>query len=452
MVTMNNHSSVRLISIDAFRGLTMLLLIPDVFGGFSFHEMARRFPDSAIWSSLSSMFNHAQWSGATIWDLIMPAFVFIVGVSIPYSYTVRKQHGDSDKQIFFHALLRAFTLIILGVTLLTPIQTMADFLWPFLILALGLPVPAFIFRILRIDFQKRHRLINAVWLGSILSFSTIRLFLEFDRIPGFHLGNILSQIGLSYVFAFLLVNRIRVMQGLTAATILAIYWFAFLLYPPPSIGFDLATVGVLPSDETYIGYFAHWNKNTNLAAAFDLWFLNLFPRPEPFLFNSHGYQTLNFIPTIVSMIFGVMVGEYLQSKRPRTELRNGLFAASGLAILGGVLGGWLLCPVVKSIWTPSWVLFSTGCILTIFAFLYHVIDVQNRRRWTFPLVVAGRNPLLLYILALNYRWWVLAPLRHTVGLSLSTVSWAPVLESVICGFSLWLLALALYRFKIFIRL
>lgn len=449
---MDKRFNARLISLDTFRGLTMLLLIPDVFGGFSFYEMAHRFPDSAVWSSLSGMFTHAQWSGATIWDLIMPAFVFIVGVSIPYSYAIRKQHGDSDKRIFFHALLRAFTLIILGVTLLIPIQTMPDFLWPFLILALSLPITTFIFRILRIDFQKRHRLIDTVWWGSILSSSTIHLFLEFDRIPGFHLGNILSQIGLSYVFAFLLVNRSRTMQGLTAAMILAMYWLAFLSYPLPSAGFDLNTVGVLPSDEIYIGYFAHWNKNTNLAAAFDLWFLNLFPRPEPFLFNSHGYQTLNFIPTMVSMIFGVMVGEYLHSNRPRTELRNGLFAASGLAIFGGLMGGWFLCPIVKSIWTPSWVLFSTGCILTIFAFLYHVIDVRNRHGWTFPLVVAGRNPLILYILALNYRWWVLAPWRHTLGPSLSTVAWAPVLESVICGLSLWLLALALYRFKIFIRL
>ena len=63
------------------------------------------------------------------------------------------------------------------------------------------------------------------------------------------------------------------------------------------------------------GFFAHWNKNANVAAAFDRWFLNLFPHPagHPFLFNEGGYATLNFIPSIATMIFGVLAGELLRS-------------------------------------------------------------------------------------------------------------------------------------------
>ena len=70
------------------------------------------------------------------------------------------------------------------------------------------------------------------------------------------------------------------------------------------------------------GFFAHWNKNANVAAAFDRWFLNLFPHPadHPFVFNEGGYATLNFIPSIATMIFGVLAGELLRSSRePRRQ-------------------------------------------------------------------------------------------------------------------------------------
>ena len=67
------------------------------------------------------------------------------------------------------------------------------------------------------------------------------------------------------------------------------------------------------------GFFAHWNKNANVAAAFDRWFLNLFPHPadHPFLFNEGGYATLNFLPSIATILFGVLAGELLRSNRGR---------------------------------------------------------------------------------------------------------------------------------------
>ena len=69
------------------------------------------------------------------------------------------------------------------------------------------------------------------------------------------------------------------------------------------------------------GFFAHWNKNRNAAAAFDRWFLNLFPRPDgkPFVVNEGGYATLNFVPSIATMIFGVLAGELLRSSRTAAD-------------------------------------------------------------------------------------------------------------------------------------
>src|SRR5207248_9090667 len=68
----------------------------------------------------------------------------------------------------------------------------------------------------------------------------------------------------------------------------------------------------------YTGLMAHWNKNSNLAWAFDTWFLNLFPRKEHFTHNSGGYATLSFIPTLGTMILGLIAGGWL-AHRPEAQ-------------------------------------------------------------------------------------------------------------------------------------
>jgi heparan-alpha-glucosaminide N-acetyltransferase len=71
---------------------------------------------------------------------------------------------------------------------------------------------------------------------------------------------------------------------------------------------------VVPIDWHYnfTGFLAHWNKNSNLGQAFDVWFLNLFPREHPFLFNDGGYLTLSFIPTLGTMLLGLAAGRWLR--------------------------------------------------------------------------------------------------------------------------------------------
>jgi predicted acyltransferase len=112
----------------------------------------------------------------------------------------------------------------------------------------------------------------------------------------------------------------------------------------------------------------------------------------------------------------------------------------------------VVCPIVKSIWTPSWTIFSAGLVTLALACLYHVVDVRGHRGWTLPFVVAGRNSLLLYALALHYRWWVLEAWQRGLGRGLFAGYWGPVLESVACGLTLWLIAVVAYRWRVFVRL
>jgi len=98
----------RLMSLDVFRGLTMLLLISH---GFGIHEALR---NNASMAWLANQFEHAAWVGCTLWDLIQPAFTFIVGVAVPLSIARRKAQGATSPAIFKHVLWRAFALLALS--------------------------------------------------------------------------------------------------------------------------------------------------------------------------------------------------------------------------------------------------------------------------------------------------------------------------------------------------
>ena len=157
----------------------------------------------------------------------------------------------------------------------------------------------------------------------------------------------------------------------------------------------------MPSDWPHLltGFAAHWNKSENFSAQFDRWFLNLFPREQPFVFNEGGYQTLSFIPTLGTMILGLLAGGVLRSERTARREAAAGWSAAGAAV--ALASGWLLgalgiCPVVKRIWTPSCVLFSGGWCFLFTAFFYGVMDVRGRVRWAFPLVVLGMNSIAAY--------------------------------------------------------
>jgi predicted acyltransferase len=79
---------------------------------------------------------------------------------------------------------------------------------------------------------------------------------------------------------------------------------------------------------------AHWNKNANLGNAFDQWFLNLFPRTTPFVDNEGGYLTLSFIPTLGTMILGLIAGRWLRADAPRIPFRRLLIAGVTGVVLG----------------------------------------------------------------------------------------------------------------------
>ena len=335
----------RLMSLDAYRGFVMLLMIS---AGLNIPKVAASFKGNPLWQFLAYETDHAAWRGCTLWDLIQPSFMFIVGVALPYSLASRRVAGRTFGSLFVQALWRSFALVALGI------------------------------------------------------------FLNGGRqMTTFSFAIVLAQIGLGYPFLWLLAWTKPRTQLVAAGLILVTYWAAFAVFPVAPPGFDYGQVG-LPSDWPLLqGFRAHWQKNVNFASAFDGWFLNLLPQEKPFVFNAGGYQTLNFIPSLATMILGLLTGGMLKSDRsPGTKFR--WLAGAGLVCLAAGalwdLSG--LCPMVKRIWTPSFAIFSAGWALLLLALFYGVIDVRRHRRWEFFCIVAGMNSVALYCMSMLLKPWI----------------------------------------------
>ncbi len=273
----------------------------------------------------------------------------------------------------------------------------------------------------------------------------------------FTFEDVLTQIGLGYVFLFLLAWTRPRTQLAAAVLILVGYWAAFALYPLPAPGFDTTTVGVRADWPHHVtGFAAHWDKNTNVAARVDQWFLNLFPRQRPFVYNGGGYLTLNFVPSLATMIFGLLAGGVLQSARAGPEKLRVLIAWSVGGIALGVAVHLLgLCPIVKRIWTPSWTVFSAGWVTLFLAGYYYVIDLKGYRRWTYPFIVVGANSIAMYVIVHVATDYVTRSLLIHFGAGPFNVFgavFAPVLLGACTLALFWLILHWMYRNRVLVRI
>jgi predicted acyltransferase len=285
------------------------------------------------------------------------------------------------------------------------------------------------------------------------------IFLRSLRSPQtyFTFEDTLTQIGLGYVFLFLLGFTRPRTQVVTLVLILIFFWAAFALYPAPGSQFDYARVGVPPDwSHNYTGFLSHWNKNSNLSWAFDVWFLNLFPREQPFIFNEGGWSTLSFIPTLGTMILGLLAGEWLKGLGSKErKLRGLVVAGAGLLLLGLVLQWAGICPIVKRVWTSSYTLYSGAWVVFILAAFYALIEMKGWRRWAFPLVVVGMNSIAVYVMSWTMSDFVGNALDRHFGRAILLTS-GTTLQPVLHGFMIvlifWIILLWMYRRKIFLKI
>lgn len=395
-MTLPTHNAPqRLQSLDVYRGATMLFMASEIM---RIPRVAHAWgAESGFWRFIEFQTSHVAWSGWSVWDMIQPSFMFMAGVALPWSIASRLSRGDKPVQLWLHALWRSFLLVALGIFLRSTGKTQTNF-----------------------TFE-----------------------------------DVLTQIGLGYPFLFALGFVSMRMQAMAAGAVLLGYWALFALFPAPGAGYPWTAVGVPAEWPHHLqGFAAHWDKNSNPAHFFDVWFLNLFPREKPFLFNGGGYLTLNFIPSLATMIFGLLAGGVLRSGVADRVRRLAVYGVAGMA-LGWMVDAVGIAPMVKRIWTPGWAVFAGGFTTLVLAGMYWVVDVRGWRKWTFPFLVVGMNSIAMYVLVHLIDGFLAESLRVHLGRGIFEVlgaQVAPVVQGAAVLTLLWLMLLWMYRRKIFLRI
>jgi predicted acyltransferase len=383
----------RIASADVYRGFVMFLMMAEVL---NLQKMARNFPDSNFWAFLGFNQSHVEWVGCSLHDIIQPSFTFLVGVVLPYSLA---KYYTTSSSVLFKVIKRALILVLLG-----------------------------------------------VFLRSMDSKSTYWTF-----------EDTLSQIGLGYIFLFLIASKSIAFQIRAFLFIVFAYWLAFVLYPLPNTNFDYQQIGLSADWEHNLkGFSAHWNKNTNLAWAFDQWFLNIFPRESHFYANEGGYSTLSFIPTLATMLLGLLAGNILlKAQMPKLVLVSFIKYGILLIVSGLLLNILGVCPIVKRLWSPSWVLFSGGLCYLLLAIFYYLIDVKQYERPFFWLKIIGMNSIAAYVLAHTVVEFIENSFQIHFGNKIFDVfglEYSPIVSGTTILVCLWYVLYWLYSKKLFIKI
>jgi predicted acyltransferase len=317
----------RLLSLDVFRGVVIAAMILVTDPGTYAHT----------WHQL----RHAEWNGATATDMIFPAFLFMVGLAIPFSLGSRAESDTTRSKTAFRIIRRSITLFLLGLV----INGFPDYVW-----------------------------------------NTLRL-------PG-----ILQRIAVCYAlcgFLYLSVRERRqrdrtIVFASISVVLLASYWAMLKLIEVPGIGRGhLDPYGALPAvvDRAVFGanHLWQWGIRTNGNITYD---------PE---------GLLSTIPALVPTLVGMLVGGWLQlfpTASPaavRTLGSKLLPLGAGLTVTGLALSPWL--PINKLIFTSTFALFSTGVSLLVFGLLYIWVDGYGFRRGITPALVLGTNAILAFVVS-----------------------------------------------------
>lgn len=370
-------SKIRLMSIDALRGFDMLFII----GGAGLITMiCQAFGCNSDFELIKQM-SHVKWEGLRHHDTIFPLFLFLAGVSWPFSLSSQVARGRSSLQIHLKILQRAAILFLLGM------------------------------------------IYNGV-------------FREFK--PEFRIPSVLGFIGLSWAVGAVAFYHIKKAwhQGVLIALLLFGYWgvLRFVAAPGAPAGCD-----------TYAMEYniVSWLDRTLMT--------NHIFRP---LYDPESLFA--FAGGIAMALLGMMAGSLLKSGNVKPSKKTLVLLAgfAGLLVLDALFIFVMGDKIVKSLWSPSFVLSAAAYSTAMLAVFYHIIDVWGLKKWAFPFMVIGMNSITIYLMV-RFIWfggitkYVFGGIIKEIGEA--SALWAPVADRAFSIAVLWLILYFFYRKKIFFK-
>jgi len=359
----------RVTSVDFFRGFTMFVLIIE---NTRIISQLRSVKESSILQFITTQFSHVRWEGLHFWDLIQPAFMFIVGVAIPFAVANRIKKGDSNKKITLHALKRAFLLLLFG--------------WGLYCIGPG-----------HIEWQFQ---------------------------------NVLAQLSVTYLVAFLIRNKSFKFEIIFTVVILLLIDLAYRFFPVE-------------------GFNHPWVAYENLGA----WVNNKIEGVD----KASIWATLNAIPTTAHTVWGVLCGKLLMSDRtPKKKIQILIIAGVSGLIIGYALHYLNVTPIIKKIATSSFVFATGGWVILALCLSYWLMDIKKYLTgFSKTFIIVGMNCIFIYL----FDGLGGAEIIHKIytPFTKALFSWGGELtvglvQGVLVYASLWYICYWLYKNKLFIKI
>ncbi|MBI3413925.1 MAG: DUF5009 domain-containing protein [Verrucomicrobia bacterium] len=361
----NKPASTRVMSVDALRGFDMMWIV----GAGSLVGALQNMSQNFVTSTLATQLEHVAWRGFRFYDCIFPLFVFLMGVSIVFSLTKAIEHGTRADA--FKRIIRRFVLMF----------------------------------IVALFYSGGFR----------------------DLWPDIRLLGVLNRIALCYLCASLLFLfcQPRMLIGVAAGLLLG-YWALLALVPIRDLRLDKESLAQLathqgkselaetirksgnPSttknnpvmefardtyDATTARVSGQFEPGYNLANHFD--FLYLPGKKHDSFYDPEGF--LSTIPAVVTSLLGVFAGLLLRSSSVRDQQKVWLLVGSGIAGIAVALLWDIQFPIIKKIWTSSYVLMAGGWSAIFLGVFYQFVDVWKFQRWCQPFVWIGTNSITIYL-------------------------------------------------------
>lgn len=330
------------------------LLALDAFRGLTITAMIL-VNNPGNWNHVYAPLLHAEWHGWTITDLIFPFFIFIVGMSLQLS--LQHKVVPSRTLVIRDAAIRSGKLILLGLFLTLFYYNFRD--------------PSYNW------FEQR--LANVRWLG------------------------VLQRIGIVYFVTVLIVLCSNIKERIAWCIGLSLLYLLVMLYVPYQDEHGNRFQGLL----VFGNHFSAWLDQLILGRQHVYYRTAL-----PFAFDPEGIFTT--LPAISSCLSGVLAAQWLQTQKTLIQKIRGLLLFGLIFVWAGLIldAGF---PINKSLWTPTFVLLSSGYACLVLACCLWLCEVKQYRLWTAPFVVFGANAILFFMFAgVAARVLLMIPVADTV--------------------------------------